>query len=241
MKLDIERIGKLVEYVDYNHTYKSWDKIKKYLKNNSIYYSCYKMIGEDGEYLGWEIKVSTDDCQYEKIEKMWEDFKLVGDPVNLDYIVFYYEDEENMNPKETIYAIIKLDSSLCWDIIYVTDDKEDVSKKFTSEIENCSEKIESEGPDYAIFENAEELWVVSTESEVPMSAIQYIIFYEDGEGFKIEGAYPSYPAAMMKLEDIIKEYKEDGINLTLKYDEGCVFENDDFFKVKRVAIKNKIK
>ena len=100
MKLDIERIGKLVEYVDYNHTYKSWDELKKYLRDNNIYYSCYKRIEEDGENLGWEIMVSVDDCEYEKIEQMWEDFKLVGDPVNLDYVVFYYEDGKDIDENE---------------------------------------------------------------------------------------------------------------------------------------------
>jgi len=85
------KIGKLVEWVDYNHTYKSWEELKEYLSNNNIPFLEYNMCYPDNNRVfGKEIKISTEDIP--DIKKVWEDLKLVGNPDDLDYVIFYMED-----------------------------------------------------------------------------------------------------------------------------------------------------
>jgi len=85
------KIGDLVEWVDYNHTYKSWDELKEYLDKNNIPYSEYNMCDPvKNKIYGREMKISAGDIP--NIKKMWKDLKLVGDPIDLDYVIFYDED-----------------------------------------------------------------------------------------------------------------------------------------------------
>jgi len=85
------KIGKLVEWVDHNFTYKSWDELKEYLDKNDIPYTEYNMsFSNNNKVFGKEIKISVEDIP--DIKKMWKDLKLVGDPSDLDYVIFYDED-----------------------------------------------------------------------------------------------------------------------------------------------------
>jgi len=86
------KIGKLVEWVDYNHTYMSWDGILDYLRDKNIPYSKYSLCDEDEGKYGEEIKIAVDDIDKETLLRMWKDMGLDGDPDNLDYIIFYQED-----------------------------------------------------------------------------------------------------------------------------------------------------
>lgn len=91
MIIEKQKIGRLVEFVDYNHTYKTWEELKKYLKGKNIPFTEYKKVGTDGEDYGLEIIVDASDI-YNILQEVWDDLKLVGNPMQLDYIIFYNED-----------------------------------------------------------------------------------------------------------------------------------------------------
>ena len=91
MLIEEPKIGKLVEFVDYNHTYKSWNDLKKYLENKNVSFTEYRKIGTDGEDYGLEIIVDAGSV-YDVLQEIWDDLRLVGDPMQLDYVIFYCED-----------------------------------------------------------------------------------------------------------------------------------------------------
>ena len=85
------RIGDLVGWVGYNRTWTSWNELKEYLNKNNIPYIEYNVcVPIKNKIYAREIKISA--YSIPNIRKMWKDLKLTGDPIDLDYVIFYDED-----------------------------------------------------------------------------------------------------------------------------------------------------
>ena len=138
---------------------------------------------------------------------------------------------------EKYYGLLTVDENFSWKLEYVTQNRNFIVQDFTKRIEEKEDILESEGFDYAIFEDGSELWVIELSGKPIIGHLGYALIYEDSEGFKGASVFGSLRDAQAELELIIKEYEDEGFELEHRTDDIAEFSNDDVWKLQKVEIK----
>ena len=141
--------------------------------------------------------------------------------------------------KERYYGLIEVDEDFNWPLLYVTTDAELISNDFTDRINKRQKELESEGCDFALFEDGSELWVISLLGDEIKGDEAYVVYGEDGEGYKGACVVETFEAAKKELLSITKDYTSDGFYITYVNEEMVKFNNDDIWEIEKVKIKRK--
>jgi len=135
------------------------------------------------------------------------------------------------------YGMFRINKDYSLNVEYVTVDKDRLASRFTNTINSRAEdvKIEEEGSNFAIFEDGVELWANEIEGEECEGDYVYAVFGEVNDVI-FEGVYCSREKAMRRLDEIVGEYKQNNINLEMRYDDLIIMENDDYFKFQIIKL-----